>query len=110
MIGIGIGAILFYALAVFGGGVMGYIKAGSRPSLISGCISGAALAISAYISLRNPAAGFALATFLALALLVVFALRLRRTRKLMPAGWMAILSLVATVGFASLWQSIGNIR
>jgi uncharacterized membrane protein (UPF0136 family) len=89
---------------------MGYIKAGSRPSLISGCISGVALAIAAYISLQNPAAGFALATFLALALLIVFALRFRRTRKLMPAGWMAILSLVAAVGFASLWQSSSNFR
>ena len=95
--------ILVYALLVGVGGILGYAKARSQPSLISGLVSGAALAIAWIISLQNPTNGFALATFLALGLLIVFAIRFRKTRKFMPAGLMAILSLIAMVVFALNW-------
>ncbi len=98
--------VLIYALLVAIGGIMGYVKAQSKPSLISGLISGVALAIAWYIGLQNPTAGLAIATFFALVLLIVFALRFRRTGKLVPAGLLAILSLVATILFAIGWASI----
>jgi len=97
--------VLIYALLVAIGGVMGYLKAQSKPSLISGLISGVALVIAWYVSLQNPTAGLALATIFALALMIVFALRFRKTGKLMPAGLLAILSLVATILFAIGWAS-----
>ncbi|UIE39160.1 TMEM14 family protein [Leptodesmis sichuanensis] len=97
------GLILVYALLVAIGGIVGYIKASSQQSLISGLVSGIALAIAWFLSLQNPSAGFALATFLALGLLIVFAIRFRKTGKLMPAGLMAALSLVAMVIFAVSW-------
>ena len=102
--------ILLYALLVFAGGIFGYVKARSLPSLTSGGISGVALAIAAYLSSQNPAVGFALATLLALALLIVFIRRYQRTRKLMPAGLMAILSLLATVAFAVFWVTSNPLR
>jgi uncharacterized membrane protein (UPF0136 family) len=97
------GLILVYALLVVIGGIVGYVKARSQQSLISGLISGIALAIAWYLSLQNPTSGFALATFLALGLLIVFAIRFRKTGKFMPAGLMAALSLVAMVVFAVNW-------
>ncbi len=99
------GLILVYALLVAIGGIVGYVKAGSQQSLISGLVSGAALAIAWFLSLQNPAAGFALAAFLALGLLIVFAIRFRKTGKFMPAGLMAALSLIAMVIFAVSWLS-----
>jgi len=93
--------ILVYALLVAIGGVIGYVKAKSNQSLLSGLGSGVALAIAWYISLQNPTAGLALAAVIALALLVVFALRFRATGKFMPAGLLAILSLIMTVLFVT---------
>lgn len=93
--------ILVYALFVAIGGIIGYVKAKSNQSLISGLGSGIALAIAWYISLQNPTIGLALAAVIALALLIVFALRLRATGKFMPAGLLAGLSLVAMGVFAS---------
>lgn len=84
---------------------MGYVKAKSQPSLISGLISGVALAIAWFVSLSTPTVGLAIATVLALGLLGVFAVRFRNTRKLMPAGVMAILSLAASILFLLGWIS-----
>lgn len=98
--------ILLYALLVLAGGILGYVKARSKPSLISGVVSGIALAIAWYISLQNPLVGFPLAALFALGLLIVFAIRFRKTNKFMPAGLMAILSLVATVGFVTIWLTM----
>ncbi|XHX79092.1 MAG: TMEM14 family protein [Stenomitos frigidus ULC029] len=93
--------ILVYALLVAIGGVIGYVKAKSQQSLLSGLGSGVALAIAWYISLQNPTAGLALAAVIALALLVVFALRFRATGKFMPGGLLAVLSLIMTVLFVT---------
>lgn len=93
--------LLLYAVLVIAGGVMGYLKARSKPSLISGLISGAALLVAWWISLSESYnAGIALATCLAIALLVVFGLRFRKTKKFMPAGLMAIVSLFCAAVFA----------
>lgn len=95
--------ILLYALLVLVGGIVGYVKAQSKPSLISGIISGIALLAAWAISLQNLDVGLAIATGLAIVLLIVFALRFRKTNKFMPAGLMAILSLVAGGVFAIAW-------
>lgn len=92
--------LLLYAVLVIAGGVMGYVKARSRPSLISGLISGAALLTAWWTSLaKSYDAGIALAACLAIALLIVFALRFRKTNAFMPAGLMAIVSLFCAVVF-----------
>ncbi len=95
-----ISVILIYGLLVAIGGIIGYVKAKSNQSLISGLGSGIALAIAWYVSLQNPTVGLAIATIIALALVIVFALRFRATNKFMPAGLLAGLSLVATGLFA----------
>jgi len=92
--------LLLYALLMIAGGVLGYVKAQSKPSLISGLISGIALLVAWFITLQSYRTGMILATVLAIALLIVFAIRFRKTNKFMPAGLMAILSLVSAVVFA----------
>lgn len=91
-------SLLIYALLVLGGGVMGYTRRGSKPSLIAGSVCGVILLISFFAALGGSAVtGLVLGLVVALLLLVVFALRYRHTRRMMPAGLMAILSFAAAV-------------
>lgn len=92
--------LLLYAVLVIAGGILGYVKAQSKPSLISGLISGIALLITWFITWQSYRTGMTLATCLTIALLIVFAIRFWKTNKFMPAGLMAILSLVCGVIFA----------
>lgn len=100
--------ILVYGLLVAIGGIFGYVRARSKPSLISGLLSGALLAIAWAIGLQTSSLGLGAATLIAIGLLVVFTLRFRKTQKFMPAGLLAILSLVAAVGFAIGWFNLGR--
>lgn len=97
--------LLLYAVLVITGGILGYTKAQSQPSLISGLVSGVALLLAWFITWQNYEAGIALAFWLAIALLVVFAVRFFKTRRFMPAGLMALLSMVASAVFAIAWLS-----
>jgi uncharacterized membrane protein (UPF0136 family) len=101
-------SILIYGLVVLLGGLMGYIKAKSKVSLISGASSGIALGIAWFVSRQNPVIGLASATVLALILLIVFIKRFVSTRSFMPAGLMVVFSLAATAIFIFGLVSIGN--
>lgn len=97
---IAVWTILVYALVVVLGGVFGYIKAKSKMSLISGLVSGGALLVAWVLAQTSPTPGIGLAMLIAVVLSVTFILRFARTRKIMPAGLMMVLSLVVTVIFA----------
>lgn len=75
------------------GGIFGYIKAKSHISLILGIISGALLIIAAFIQLQSLSVGIIIAQVITLMLVIVFATRLIKTRKFMPAGLMLILGI-----------------
>ena len=90
--------VLIYAVLVVVGGVFGFVKAASRPSLIGGGAGGLALLIAAWGLGRHQSWGLPVALALTLALLVFFVLRFVRTRAFMPGGLMAVLSLLALVG------------
>jgi uncharacterized membrane protein (UPF0136 family) len=81
------------------GGVFGWLKAKSKPSLIMGLVFGLAVMACgfAYGHGKVPARGVALV--LSLVLLLVFVIRYIKTRKLVPAGVMMALSLVAAILF-----------
>ncbi len=85
-------SIAILALAALIGGVIGYLKAGSKVSLVAGASSGLVLAGSLWWSFENLKAALAAAAVLAMLLEVLFALRLAKTRKFMPAGMMAVLA------------------
>src|SRR5262245_60797777 len=94
--------ILVFAIVMLGGGVMGYKTAGSRASLIAGTVSAALLA-GAFLLARysNSAQGLLMATGISICLAIVFAIRLAKTRKLMPSGMLFLLSVLAA-GYFSL--------
>ncbi|MCM0589508.1 MAG: TMEM14 family protein [Gloeotrichia echinulata CP02] len=89
-----IAAILYGVLALLGG-IIGYIQAGSKVSLLSGAISGLLLILAAFIQLQGQNWGLIVAAFVTASLVVFFALRLAKTRKFMPAGLMTILGMLA---------------
>lgn len=94
---LGIVAAIAYGILAIIGGIIGYIQAQSKASLISGIISGALLIIGGVIQLQGQAWGLLLATVVTVGLIIVFGMRLTKTRKFMPAGLMAILGLAALV-------------
>lgn len=84
-----------YALLLGVGGLIGYFKAGSRPSLIAGSLSAIAAAIALVLSIRASRWGVPLGLLLSMSLFVLFGYRYAvKTRKFMPTGLLAVASLV----------------
>jgi uncharacterized membrane protein (UPF0136 family) len=82
-----------YAALLAAGGVMGYVKAGSRPSLIAGLACAGAVLVALGLSLAGITLGHVLGVVLAVALGVFFGMRyVRKGRKFMPNGLMAVVS------------------
>jgi uncharacterized membrane protein (UPF0136 family) len=80
-----------YIALLFVGGLMGYLKAGSKISLIvSACFAGA-LILCAKGLIFQPY----MADIILVVLLVFFAYRLTKSKKFMPNGMMAVLTLAA---------------
>ena len=90
----------------YAGGIIGYIQARSKISLLSGSISGLLLILAAYFQLQGQTWGSILAVLVTGVLVVVFAVRLAKTRKFMPAGLMTILGMVALAVMVN--QMVGN--
>ncbi|MBN3942512.1 TMEM14 family protein [Nostoc sp. NMS9] len=88
-------AAFAYGILAIVGGVIGYIQATSRVSLLSGSISGLLLILAAYFQLQGQTWGAILAVLVTTVLVVFFAFRLVKTRKFMPAGLMTILGMLA---------------
>jgi uncharacterized membrane protein (UPF0136 family) len=84
-----------YAVLLIVGGVMGYVKARSRASLIAGVVSGL-IAVGAVVISRfyNEDGGYSLGLLLAIAMFVFFAPRAMTARKFMPMGMMSVASAV----------------
>ena len=92
---LGIVATFVYGILAILGGAIGYHKASSQVSIISGSISGLLLVFAAVVQLQGHTWGLILAAIVTAILIVFFAFRLAKTRKFMPAGLMAILGIVA---------------
>lgn len=91
---------LIYGLLVLAGGVMGFMKAQSLPSLISGVAFGTLLIFSAFTMYKGYSWGFTLAFSTTAFLTLFFMYRFSRTYSFMPSGLMVILSaLVMTIFF-----------
>ena len=91
--------VLVYGILVAVGGVMGYVKKGSTPSLIAGGISGLALVASAVAMMRGAyTVGWWISLIVALLLLGRFGkVALTSGFKMMPGGLVIILSVITIV-------------
>ncbi|MCO8121536.1 TMEM14 family protein [Stieleria sp. TO1_6] len=87
---------VFGAFVVFGG-VMGYVKAASKASLIAGSITGGLLLLAAFLISRGMTAGAILGIVVSLVLISQFGPSLRKKFKLMPNLLMVVLGSI-TVG------------
>ena len=96
--------IWIYGVIMILGGIMGFVKVGSKASLISGVGMGLALLASGFGVWRGSADSLVVALVIAALLMVIFAIRYVKTRRFMPGGMLAILSLVAVVVFGLAWK------
>jgi len=80
-----------YIVLLIVGGMMGFLKAGSKVSLLTSAGFAAALSLCAANVIFQPN----VADILLAVLLVVFAMRLAKTKKFMPAGLMLALTIAA---------------
>jgi uncharacterized membrane protein (UPF0136 family) len=100
-------SLYFYVFAALtiGGGVMGFVKAKSRASLIAGSVSGGLLLAAGWlVQSAHAMPGFILGGLVSLALVGRFAPAYRKQHKFFPAGLMAVLGItgiaVAVLGTA----------
>lgn len=93
----GIIAAIAYGILAVVGGIIGYIQAQSKASLISGGISGLLLIFAGVMQLQGQGWGLVLATVVTVVLVFFFAVRVTKTRKFMPAGLMTVLGVAALV-------------
>jgi uncharacterized membrane protein (UPF0136 family) len=95
--------IIFGALTIVGG-VIGYVKAGSVPSIIAGAITGVLLLVAGFVLPEHRVAGLALAFIVSLLLAGQFIPKFIRTGKAMPAGMMSILSAIGLIIAIVAWM------
>ena len=93
---------IFGALTIIGG-IVGYVKAGSLPSIIAGAITGVLLLVAASLLSSHRLVGLATAFDVSLLLAAQFVPKFIRTGKVMPAGLMSILSVIGIVVVVVAW-------
>ena len=86
-----------YIMLLLVGGLIGFFKAKSKVSLITSAVFAALLALTTLREVFQPAFALGLANIILVVLLVVFAVRLAKTKKFMPSGLMLVVTIVALV-------------
>ncbi len=84
-----------YIILLLVGGLIGFLKAGSKVSLITSAVFAAMLIVAAIPSLLQPGSRQLVVDGIMAVLLVVFAVRLAKTKKFMPSGLMLVLTIAA---------------
>jgi uncharacterized membrane protein (UPF0136 family) len=86
-----------YIVLLIVGGLIGFFVAKSKVSLVTSAIFAALLTLTAVPRLLDADFARKLSTVIMALLLVVFAIRLGKTKKFMPSGLMLILTIAALV-------------
>jgi uncharacterized membrane protein (UPF0136 family) len=95
---------IIFGILTIAGGIIGYVKAGSMPSILAGSITGILLLVSAFLLPDHVAAGLAIGLITSLLLAGQFIPKFIRTGKAMPAGMMSILSVIGIVMAVVAWM------
>lgn len=85
--------VMAFAILTAFGGLIGYLTAGSVPSLISGFVFGLLLLVSGLAMMKRSVLGYFAACLLTAMLLCFFGYRFLSTGKFAPPGIMALASL-----------------
>jgi uncharacterized membrane protein (UPF0136 family) len=94
---------LVYGALTIVGGLVGYLKAGSVISLVSGGIAGALLIVAAFLMPSQFLAGIILALVISVLLAGRFVPNFFASGKVMPAGIMSLLSVIGIVVAVAAW-------
>lgn len=94
---------IIFGLLTIAGGIMGFVKAGSTASIIAGSVSGILLLVAAFLLPGNLLAGLALAGIVSILLAGRFLPAFLKTHAFMPAGMMAVLSLIGVIMAILVW-------
>ena len=89
--------VLTFAVLVLVGGIMGYQKAASLPSLIAGIISSLVLFACAFGMFKESVLAYSLSLVATMFLALFFTYRFSVTGAFMPAGMMAIVSATVLI-------------
>ena len=95
---------IVFGVLTIAGGIIGYVKAGSVPSIIAGAITGILLLAAAFLLPDYQVAGLAIGLITSLLLAGQFIPKFIRTGKAMPAGMMSILSVIGIIMVVVAWM------
>src|SRR5688572_28429656 len=90
-------SLLVMSVLISAGGIAGFLKAKSKPSLIADIVSGGLLATAYSIASRNEQQGLMMGAAVCALLCVVFGIRLAKTKKVMPSGMLLALSAIELI-------------
>ena len=94
---------IIFGLLTIAGGIIGYVKAGSMPSIIAGSITGILLLVGAWLLPEHTTAGLLTVLIVSLVLAAQFVPKFIKTGKAMPAGMMSILSVIGIIVAIVAW-------
>lgn len=98
--------MLVTGILVAVGGIIGFIKARSMPSLLSGVISGVLLVACFFAASQyDPKVGLGAGIVLLAMLEAVFAIRFAKTKKMMPSGM-----LIGICGLSQVIVILGELQ
>lgn len=108
-ISIGLAQVILgvYGVLMIVGGLMGYMKGGSKVSLFAGAIAGGLCIVATWMSFDQPADGLSFGGIVAFLLTGVFINRFSKTRAFVPAGLMLVLSLFVGTMIILVQRQIG---
>jgi len=94
---------LIFGVLTIAGGIIGFVKAGSVPSIIAGSITGVLLIIAGLLLPGHRLAGLTIGLIISLVLAAQFIPKFIRTGKVMPAGMMSVLSAIGIAMALFAW-------
>ena len=90
--------LCLYGLILLVGGYFGYVKAGSKISLIMGIISGVLIFLGLFLTnTSSPSIGYVVLALTSSCLVGIFFMRLLKTHQFMPSGMLLLASAVALI-------------